>query len=152
MIELQVKLIRGESANLFITSTNSVEAWELAMRAEPLVDSHVRDNVAVARQLLNRALELDRNYSNAWVMMGWLYWEESVWNWCVEPDVAMQKALDSAQKALSIDPHFPMAHSLLANIHMVLGDAKLAIAMAEKAVELAPQQFSRPGIFGECIN
>jgi adenylate cyclase len=84
-------------------------------------------------------------------MMGWLYWEESVWNWCVEPDVAMQKALDSAQKALSIDPHFPMAHSLLANIHMVLGDAKLAIAMAEKAVELAPNNSLAQAFLGNVL-
>jgi adenylate cyclase len=138
VIELQVKLVGGEAANLFKTDTNNVEAWEHAMRAAPLVDSHVKDNVAVARQLLNRALELDKNYSNAWVLMGWLYWEESVWNWCDEPDEAMQKAHDSAQKALAIDPNFPMAYSLLANIHMVLGEVELSIVMAEKAVELAP--------------
>jgi adenylate cyclase len=138
VIELQVKLVRGEAANLFITGTNSVEAWEHAMHAAPLVDSHVRDNVADARQLLNRALELDQNYSNAWVLIGWLYWEESVWNWCDDTDEAMQKAHDSAQKALAIDPNFPMAYSLLANIHMVLGEAELSIDMAEKAVALAP--------------
>jgi adenylate cyclase len=138
VVELQVKLVRGEAANLFITSTNSVEAWEYAMRAAPLVDSHVRDNVADARHLLNQALELDQNYSNAWVLIGWLYWEESVWNWCDDTDEAMQKALASAQKALAIDPNFPMAYSLLANIHMVLGEAELSITMAEKAVELAP--------------
>ena len=151
VIELQVKLVRGEAANLFITRTNSVEAWELAMRAEPLVDSHVRDNVTLARQLLNRALELDNNYSNAWVMMGWLYWEESVWNWCDDTDEAMQKALDSARKALSKDPDFPMAHSLLANIHMVLGDAELSITMAERAVELAPNNSLAQAFLGNVL-
>jgi len=151
VIELQVKLVRGESANLFITSTNSVEAWELAMRAAPLVDSHVRDNVAIAKQLLNRALELDENYSNAWVLKGWLYWEESVWNWCAEPDEAMQEAINSAQKALLIDPHFPMAYSLLGNIHMILGDAKLAIAMGKKAVELAPNNSLAQALLGNIL-
>ncbi len=151
VIELQVKLVRGEAANLFITSTNSVEAWELAMRAAPLVDSHVRDNVVDARRLLNRALELDQNYSNAWVMMGWLYWEESVWNWCDDIDEAMQKALDSAQKALAIDPNFPMAYSLLANIHMVLGEAELSITMAEKSVELAPNNSLAQAFLGNVL-
>ncbi len=151
VIELQVKLVRGESANLFITSTNSVEAWELAMRAAPLVDSHVRDNVAIAKQLLNRALELDENYSNAWVLKGWLYWEESVWNWCAEPDEAMQEAINSAQKALLIDPHFPMAYSLLGNIHMILGDGKLAIAMGKKAVELAPNNSLAQALLGNIL-
>ncbi|MCZ6577935.1 MAG: tetratricopeptide repeat protein, partial [Gammaproteobacteria bacterium] len=143
--------VRGEAANLFITRTNSVEAWEHAMRAAPLVDSHVRDNVAVARQLLNRALELDKNYSNAWVLMGWLYWEESVWNWCDDTDEAMQQALDSAQKALAIDPDFPMAYSLLANIYMVLGDAELSIAMAEKAVGLAPNNSLAQAFWGNVL-
>jgi adenylate cyclase len=138
VIELQVKLVRGEAANLFITGTKSVEAWEHAMRAAPMVDSHVRDHIAIARKLLNRALELDNNYSNAWVMMGWLYWEESVWDWCDDTDEAMQRAIDSVQKALATDPDFPMAHSLLANIHMVLGETELSISTAEKAVELAP--------------
>jgi adenylate cyclase len=151
VIELQVKLVRGEAANLFITSTNSVKAWEHAMHATPLVDSHVRDNIALARQLLNRALELDPNYSNAWVMMGWLYWEESVWNWCDDTDAAMQKALGSAQKALSIDPHFPMAYSLLANIHMVLGDAELSIDMAERATELAPNNSQAQALLGNVL-
>jgi len=151
VIELHVKLVLGEAANLFITSTNSVEAWELAMRAAPLVDSHVRDNVKVAKQLLNRALELDKNYSNGWVMMGWLFWEESVWNWCDDTDEAMQKALDSAQKALSIDPNFPMTYSLLANIHMVLGDTEQSIAMAEKAVELAPNNSLAQAFLGNVL-
>jgi adenylate cyclase len=138
VIELQVKLVRGEAANLFVTGTNSVGAWEHAMRAEPLVDSHVKDNVSDARQLLNRALELDPSYPNTWVLLGWLYWEESVWNWCDDTDQAMQEALASAQKALAIDPNFPTAYSLLANIHMVLGESAVSMAMAEKAVELAP--------------
>ena len=151
VIELQVKLVRGEAANLFITSTNSVEAWELAMRAAPLVDSHVRDDVKVAKQLLNRALELDSNYSNAWVQMGWLYWEESVWNWCDDTDEAMQKAIDSVQKALSISPDFPMAYSLLGNIHMVLGNTEQSIAMGEKAVDLAPNNSLVQAMLGNVL-
>ena len=151
VIELQVKLVRGEAASLFITDTNSVEAWEQAMRAAPLVDSHVKDNVADARQLLNRALELDQNYANAWVLLGWLYWEESVWSWCDDTDEAMQKARDSVQKAIAIDPNFPMAYSLLASIHMVLGEAELSIAMAEKAVDLAPNNSLAQAFLGNVL-
>jgi len=131
VVELQVKLVQGEDSRLVASGTKSVEAWELATRSGILIDSHIRDNTVIAKQLLNRALELDENYPTAWVMLGWVYWEESVWNWSAEPEATMQKALEAAEKALSLDPDFPTGYSLLGNIHMVLGDAKLAIAMSE---------------------
>jgi adenylate cyclase len=71
--------------------------------------------------------------------------------WCDDTDEAMQKAFDSVQKALSIDPNFPMAYSLLANIHMVLGDKELAIAMGEKAVEIAPNNSLVQALLGNVL-
>ena len=151
VIELQVKLVQGEDSRLVASSTKSVEAWELATRSAILIDSHIRDNTAVAKQLLVRALELDNNYPVAWVLMGWVYWAESIWNWCADPDAAIKKALEAAEKALSVDPNFPMGYSLLGNIHMVLGDTKQAIAMSEKAVELAPNNSLTQSLLGNVL-
>ncbi len=63
----------------------------------------------------------------------------------------MQKALDCVQKAQAIDPDFPMAYSLLANIHMVLGNADLSIEMGEKAVELAPNNSLVQALLGNVL-
>jgi len=138
VVELQVQLITGESSRRAATGTKSIEAWELAMRASPLIGSHVRDNAIAAKQLLNRALELDENYSVAWVEMGWIYWEESVWKWSSEPENSMQMSFDAAQKALSLDEFNPHTYGLLGHIYMVRGDSRQAIETTEKAVELAP--------------
>ena len=72
VIELQVKLVTGEYSRSIATSTNSVEAWELVMRAESLIDSNNRDEVIAAKQLLTSALELDNNYPAAWTNLGWV--------------------------------------------------------------------------------
>jgi len=151
VVELQVKLVLGEGSRLLASSTKSVEAWELATRSSVLIDSHIRDDTAVAKQLLAQALEFDNNYPTAWVLMGWVYWQESIWNWCPDPDATMQKALEAAEKALSVDPDFPMGYSLLGDIHMVLGDTKLAIAMSEKAVELAPNNSVTQALLGNVL-
>jgi tetratricopeptide (TPR) repeat protein len=98
----------------------------------------VRDDAQAGKHLLERALELDKNYSAAWVTLGWIYWEESIWEWCTDPEESMQLAFEAAQKALSADVRFPDGYSLLGNIFMVRGDSIRAIAMCEKAVELAP--------------
>jgi len=138
VVELHVKLVSGEISRLVATGTNSVAAWELVIRAGSLTDSQVRDDTIAAKQLLRQALHLDSNYSTAWTMLGWVYWGESVWKWCSEPEESMQKAFDAAQKAISTDINFPGGYSLLGNIHMVRGETNQAIAMNEKAVELAP--------------
>jgi adenylate cyclase len=137
VVELQVKLITGEYSRLE-TRTNSVEAWELVIRSRPLIYSHVRDDAMAARKLVERALDLDNNYSEAWIILGWVYWEESVWNWSSEPEKSMQLAFEATQKAVSINPYYPESYSLLGNIYMIRGDNNQAIEMNEKAVELAP--------------
>jgi adenylate cyclase len=138
VVELQAQIVTGEHSSLAAVGTNNVEAWELVTRASPLVGSHVRENALAAKQLLNRALELDSNYSAAWADLGWIYWEESVWRWVPDPEKSMQMAFDAAQKALSSDVRFAYGHSLLGHVYMVRGDTNLAIAMSEKAIELAP--------------
>jgi adenylate cyclase len=138
VVELQVKLVTGEHSRLWATGTSNVEAWELAMRSRPLVASLVRDDGMAGRQLLGRALELDNNYPGAWTMLGWTYFHESVWKWVPDTEKSMQKAFEAAQKALSADAQYPDGYSLLGTIYMVRGDTNQAIAMNEKAVELAP--------------
>ena len=138
VVELQVKLVTGEHSRLWATGTSNVEAWELAIRSRPLVASLVRDDGMAGRQLLGRALELDNNYPAAWTMLGWTYVHESVWKWVPDPEKSMQMAFEAAQKALSADAQYPDGYSLLGIIYMVRGDTDQAIAMNEKAVELAP--------------
>jgi len=138
VVELQGKLVTGEQSRLAASGTNSVEAWELVTRATPLVETLLREDAMHAKKLLGRALELDNNYSTAWTMLGWMYWQESVWKWCSDPEKSMQLAVEAAQKALSADADYSHAYSLLGNVYMVRGDKDQAISMCEKAVDLAP--------------
>jgi tetratricopeptide (TPR) repeat protein len=92
----------------------------------------------LAKKLLGRALELDKSYSAAWTLLGWVYWEESILKWNSEPEKSMQMALEAAQKAVLIDKTQPDGYSLLGHIFMERGDINQAISMCEKAAALAP--------------
>jgi TolB-like protein/Tfp pilus assembly protein PilF len=138
VVELQGKLISGDYSRIAASGTHNIEAWELVIRAIPLVESLSREDHMLAKKLLGRALELDKNYPTAWALLGWIYWHESVWKWCSEPEKSMQMAYEAAQNSISVGAHFPGGYSLLGNIYMVRGDTNQAIAMNEKAVELAP--------------
>ncbi len=138
VVELQIKLITGQDSRLLATGTPNIEAWGLVMRAGPLVESHARDNAISGKLLLNQALKLDKNYSSALVLLGWIYWEEAAWGWSTDREKSIQLGFEAVEHSLSADPGFPDAYSLLGAFCKLTGDVGKSIAMNEKAFELAP--------------
>ena len=138
VVELQVKLGPGELSRVTASGTKNVKAWELIMRAGALTEAHSPDDTGVAKQLTKRALELDKNYSHAWVIWGWVHWQESVFSWSSNPEKSMQMAFDAANKAISADADNPSGYSLLGSIHMARDNESQAIETCRKAIEMAP--------------
>jgi adenylate cyclase len=138
VVELAVKLVDGEVARAIAVGTDSIEAWELIRRAGIILSARARYDTEAVKQLINRALELDDKFAAAWTTLGWVYWIESSRKWSADPEQSMQKALEAGQKAISADPNYHMAHSLLGHVYMSRGDPEKAIEMGEKAIALAP--------------
>ncbi|MCP4331067.1 MAG: adenylate/guanylate cyclase domain-containing protein [Gammaproteobacteria bacterium] len=138
VIELQVNLGKGEASRLIAGGTSSVEAWELGLRAGPLIESNSRDDSPLAKKLIKQALAIDSHYSSAWEGLALIYWHEAVFKWNSNPDESLEKALDAAQKAISSDENNPGGYSMLGNVYLVQGKAKQARETCEKAVETAP--------------
>ncbi len=138
VVELQVKLSTGEFSRLTASGTDNIEAWELIMRAGVLVEARSPDDAELAKQLTKKALKLDDKYSHAWVILGWVHWQESVFKWSSDPSKSIQMAIKAAQKGISVDKGNPAGYSLLGNIYMILGDKNRAISMCKKAIEIAP--------------
>jgi class 3 adenylate cyclase/TolB-like protein/Flp pilus assembly protein TadD len=76
-----------------------------------------------------KAISLDRNTTLAHHALGCIH--------RIRGD--HQAALDSFKEAIRIDPNFAPAYAQAANSMLFLGDAKGAIAMADKAAELSPK-------------
>ena len=59
--------------------------------------------------------------------------------------------VSAAQKALAVNPPYPGAYGLLGHIHMVRDETEQAIAMSEKAIELAPSDSGGPALLGNVL-
>ncbi|HEU4711674.1 MAG TPA: tetratricopeptide repeat protein [Pyrinomonadaceae bacterium] len=88
----------------------------------------INDKHSSALDLLNRAIQLDKEYAESHILLSQVYLKLS----------RVNEALKSAQQAVSLDPKNSHAYYRRAAVLTRLGRKKEAIADLEKAVELDP--------------
>jgi adenylate cyclase len=95
------------------------------------------DNEA-ARALFERAIELDPQFAPAHVGMAWIHIQQFWFGWTDEPERAVARTREAAQKAIALDPSDAEAHWLLAEAFLADGRFEQAEAEFGRAVTLNP--------------
>ena len=143
VVALDVQLVEGDQAQVWSSGTTNLEAWELVRQAVfDVTHGSEPETKLRARQVLEKALQLDPDYAIAWVMLGWIYQQYvdnpsmvGVLEASNEPLAAM---LDCAQKAIAANPDCAEAYGLMALYYLEIREFDLAVEMAEKSVAMAP--------------
>ena len=87
--------------------------------------------------MFEKALALDPQYAEAYAFLGWTYeWEWGA-QWSQDPQ-ALERALVLAQQAVALDDSLPLAHSALSRASLWKKQHDQAIAEAERAIALDP--------------
>ena len=135
---LQIKLTDGEQARLRGRSTDSLEAWGLAVRGYSYWHRYTKEDNAMARELFRHAIEVDPDYAWAWTMLGFTYFIDTRYGWHRSRDESFKKMVESAQKSVLLDDSDPDVHTLLAQIHLWQKEYDKAIIEGEKSLSLGP--------------
>jgi adenylate cyclase len=138
VVALQVKLTLGEQARLWHRYTNNLSAWSHFVKAYTLFERFTRADNEKACKLFHEAARLDAEYASAWTMIGWTHWIDARFGFSKTPDESFRKSVESAKKALSMDPDQPNIHALWGGIYLFQRQYDKAIASGEKAIELGP--------------
>jgi adenylate cyclase len=135
---MQIKLTMGEQARLWAGMTTNIQAFDMTMRGlDAWYRTNEKDNKQ-ARQYFKQAINIDKSYALAYAWLGFSHIRDIFFGWSKSPVDSFGQAELCAEKALSLNAAFDLAHNLLAWNCMVKRQHDEAIKEAERAIELNP--------------
>jgi len=134
---LAVKVDDAERKRITRKDMANLVAYDYVLRGREYISRTTRSSNAKARQMFQKAIELDSNYVTAYVYLGWTYINATAYGWTEFIGPAIQRANDLAQKALSIEES-AAAHALLGNVYRIRQQFDLAASELDKAIALNP--------------
>ncbi len=97
-----------------------------------------KDN-ARARELFQKAVEVDPNYSLGHAWLAWTYHVDITFGWADESILFGDKALRHAGKAVELDNTEAAAHWVLGSVQAILGEqSEVVLVKYERALSLSP--------------
>ncbi len=136
---LRINLTEGEQGLVYSRGTDNLEAYLKVLKAGDLILYHrSKDDNALGRQMLEEAISLDAGYVNAYVLLAWSHLHDGTYGWTKAPKGSLERGLEIAQKAVSLDESSPDAHSVVGGAYRKMGMHDKALAAGKRAIALAP--------------
>jgi len=143
---LQLKLTKDEVAETRERGTDSVEAYELYLRAVMISIGMAKEDQIQSIEMLKQAIALDPNYlkAQAFLAISYANYYRSEGR---QPEILeLQRAATERTAALS--PEDPSTYNTLANLFLNLGEKDKAIEMANNMIRVAPKRFNGYSVMG----
>ena len=136
---LNVEYSAPETERVRAISTENLTAYDSMLRGMGHLSRITKEDNAKAKEMFEKAVELDPRYASSHAALGWAYLNHYQFfhGWITDPRT-LDQAHDSALKAQSLDDSSAYTHRLLAEIYKVKGQYDEAIAEAERATSLNP--------------
>lgn len=117
----------------------TLDVYELSLRGLALKHRLSPEDIRLAREDLKRAVELDPEYSPAWLYLGWVEVIAIIFEWTDDLDFSdLGEATDKIRHAISLDPTYATAYQALSLALTASGDVEAALQASERSVELGP--------------
>jgi adenylate cyclase len=144
---LKVKLTSREKELRTGRSSVNPEAYDLVKKANTLgLDSTFNSHLE-AREIYQRALDLDPGYAPAYVGLGWTWFDEWPFGWSDDRKV-LEKALHYSEKAIDLDPVLPDASHLMGCTYCWMEEHEKAQDVVNRLLSIAPNNAEALAFYG----
>jgi adenylate cyclase len=148
---LKLQLTLAEQGIFTRKGTDNLAAYDAYLRGLEHYLRRTQEANAQARQMGEKAIELDPQYAEAYTLLGRTYLRDYLWGWDQTPQT-LEQTLALARKAISLDASLPMAHRLLAYVSLWQKQHAQAITEAEQALALDPNDADGYETLGEILS
>ncbi len=135
---LAVNLTEGDRQKLTPGQTRHPEAYDCFLRGRELWHRLTKQTNSDARDLLQRAVELEPNFASAHAFVALTHGLDYLNRWSASPQRSMEQAEEAATLAVARDDNDPVAHWSLSVVNLYLRQHDGAINEAEHAIVLNP--------------
>jgi tetratricopeptide (TPR) repeat protein len=127
---------------------SQLDAWECVMRGRAHLWKTGREDVAAARRLFERAIELLPSGELGTSDLALVYFMEYYYGWSDSPTNSLTLTLETAEAAVAADDGDPLALTILAWANLFARRWDEALPPVERAIELSPNFAPAIGIRG----
>ncbi|MBK5101557.1 MAG: tetratricopeptide repeat protein, partial [Desulfobacteraceae bacterium] len=148
---LAVKLTEDEQKRLVRKYTDNMEAYDFYLQGVEYQNRYTKEANVQARQMFERAIHLDPEFSTAYGALGFTHFHEWTFGWSRDPQ-SLERAFELAQRTLGLDDSLPLGHHLLGKVYLWKKQYEKAIAELEKAIALSPNYADHLAGLGYILN
>ena len=135
---LQIKLTQAEQARLTHRDTDNLDAYDYLLRGKEYYLRFTREANQQARQLYEKAVELDPNYATALAELARACVQARNHGWTENLAEPLKQASDFAKRAVELNDSLPQARVVLGFINMWKQEHEAAIAEVNQGLALDP--------------
>jgi adenylate cyclase len=145
---LALTLTSDERAGMRSRRTQNLEAYEQFLRGRDQAFRDTAEANAQARELLEKAIVLDPNFSLAFSYLSRNYVIAYVNRWDESPERCLQLAIELGQRAVELDARNPHAYFTVAAAALWMKRHEEAAAAARKCLDIDPNFAEGHAVFG----
>ena len=146
---LAVNLTEDDRQRLSFEHTRNPEAYDCFLRGRELWHRLTEATNIAARDLLQRAIELDPKFASAHAFLALTHGLDYLNRWSASPSTALELAEQAATRAVALDDADPWAHWALGMVSMYSRRHDAALAECHRAVAINPNFAEGYVSFGE---
>jgi adenylate cyclase len=117
---------------------DNLDAWDFYLRGRARLHEFTKEGNAGAREMFERAIELDPKYSRAYADLAWSHSRDLLLEFSEDRRESKDRLFEAARRAVQLDDASSRARIFLATAYLWRNEHDMAVNEARRAVDLNP--------------